>query len=85
MVRALQEIAGDFSEEAFDLIDPRRVRRREVHVEAGMLVQPVLHRWVLVRRVVVTDDVHVQVSGNGLVDLGQELLELGGAMPAAIR
>jgi hypothetical protein len=32
--------------------------------------------------VVVTDQVHVQVGGDPLVERGQKLLEFGGAMPA---
>ena len=48
-----------FGEEPFDLIDPGRVRRCEVHVEAGMLLDPRGHGRGLVCAVVVADHVHV--------------------------
>ena len=38
VVAALQEIGGDVGEEPFDLVDPGRVGRGEVHVESGVHV-----------------------------------------------
>ena len=70
MVTALEEFAGDFSEEPLDLVDPRRIRGREMNMEPLMLAQPVPHQRVFVRAVVVTHDVDVEVVWNVFVDLG---------------
>jgi hypothetical protein len=40
-----------------------------VHVEAGMLLGPAADRWALVRPLVVTHEVHVELVGNLAVDL----------------
>lgn len=48
----------------------------------GCLASRSLDRWGLVSAVVVTDQVHVQLGGHGLVDRDEELLELGGAVLA---
>jgi len=82
VVRALQQVGGDVGEEPFYLVDPGRVGRREVHVESGVAGQPLLDAGVFVGAVVVADQVHVQLGRDLLVDLGQELLELDGAVPA---
>ena len=79
---AADHLVGEEAEPAFDLVDPGGAGRGEVHVEAGMAGQPRLDRGGLVGAVVVADQVDVQVGGHGLVDRGQELLELGGAVPA---
>lgn len=47
-----------------------------------MAGQPLLDRRGLAGGVVVADQVHVQVGGHFLVELGEELLELGGAVAA---
>jgi hypothetical protein len=52
-----------------------------VHLEAGMRHQPALDGRRLVGRGVSHDQVHVQFPGHGLVDAGQELLELDRAVP----
>ena len=49
-----------------------------MQVEAGVLVQPLLHVGVLVSAVVVQDQVDVQALGNLSVDGAQELQELLG-------
>ena len=73
MVTALEQVGDDVGE-ALDLIDPRSVRRGEVHVETGVLGQPGGDGRVLVGAVVVADQMHVEVVGNLGVNLGQELL-----------
>ncbi len=51
-------------------------------VEAGMLLEPCADRRALVSPVVVTDQVHIELTGDQTVDLGQELLELDRAVAA---
>ena len=51
----------------------------------GCAASQVFDRWGLVGAVVVADQVHVQLGGNLGVDLGQELLELDGPVPAVHR
>jgi hypothetical protein len=46
-------------------------------VEPGVGQQPLLDGRCLVGRVVVEDQVHLEANRYFLVDLGQELLELG--------
>src|SRR5207247_8362787 len=64
-------------EPAFDLVDPGRAGRGEVHVEPGVFGQPGFDRRGLEGAVVVADQVDVQIGGYGFVDCDQELLELG--------
>lgn len=45
-------------------------------MEPRVFAEPRRDRGVLVRAVVVTDDVDIEVFGDVLVDLGQELREL---------
>ncbi len=58
----------------------RRSSQVEVHVEPGMRREPLVHCRVLVGAVVVADQVHVEVVGDLVIDLGQELLEFGRAV-----
>ena len=51
----------------------------------GWAASQALDRRGLVGGVVVADQVDVQVGGHLLVELGQELPELGGAVPAVQR
>ena len=85
MAASADEFVGDEGEPAFDLVDPAGAGRGEMHVEARVLDQPGVDRRRLVGAVVVTDQVHVHVVGDVVVDLGQELLELNCAMPAVDR
>ena len=71
----------DVAEEALDHVQPRRRGRREVHVEARVLGQPLLHLGMLVRGVVVADQVQRLVLGRLAVDLAQELEPLAVAVP----
>ena len=79
---AADQLVGQEAEPAFDLVDPGGAGRGEVHVEAGVAGQPGLDRRGLVGGVVVADQVHVELGGHGLVDGGQELLELDRPVPA---
>ena len=56
---AADGLAGDEREPAFDLVEPGRVRRRGMEVEARMLKEPVLHLRREVVRGVVEDAMHV--------------------------
>lgn len=75
MVGTRRQIDGDVSEESLDLVDPIGVGGRVVHVEAGMATKPGLDRRCLMHGVVVAYDVHLQVLGDRLVDLGQGACE----------
>jgi len=77
---AAQSLVSDVAEEALDHVQPRRRSGREVHVESPVLVQPLLHHGVLVRGVVVADQVQRLVFGRLTVDLPEELQPLGMAM-----
>ena len=57
----------------------------EMHVEAWLFDQPSVDRRRLVSAVVVTDQVHFQVVGDFVVNLGQELLKLNHSMPPVDR
>src|ERR1700676_5378866 len=73
-------LAGDFGEQPFDEVDPRRRCWREVHLEARMFGEPGLHFLGLVGLVIVADRMHVEVVGYRPVDLFQEADELLGAV-----
>src|ERR1035437_4739616 len=57
----------------------------EMHVEVWLFDQPSVDRRRLVSAVVVTDQVHFQVVGDFVVNLGQELLKLNHSMPPVDR
>jgi len=80
VIGALEQVCGHVGEEPLDLVDPRGVRRGEVHVEARMGREPLGDGQGLVGAVVVADQVHVEIVGHLLIDLGQELLELDRAV-----
>jgi hypothetical protein len=65
------------TEPAFDLVEPRGVCRCVVDLEARPLGKPCAHFGMLVGSVVVDDQVHSQMGGNGTVNAlqkGQKLL-----------
>src|SRR6266446_9892255 len=78
---ATDALVGQFTKPAFDEVEPGRRGRGEVQVEARMLGQPGLDLRMLVRPVVVEDHVDVQLWGDTLIDLAQELAKLDIAMP----
>ncbi len=68
-----QAIAGKATGEALDDVEPGSGRRREMNVEARMLLQPRLDLRMLVCRVVVADQMQGFVLGRLAVDLAQEV------------
>ena len=73
-----EQLVGQECEPSLDLIDPRGPGRGEVDVKTWVLGQPVAYCRRLVGGQVVADEMHVQLVGDGLVDRGEELLELHG-------
>jgi hypothetical protein len=72
---------GDKVEPDLHLVQPRGIGRRVVHVEARVSPQPASHRGVLVRGIVVDDQMDVQVRRHCDLDVAQEVEEL--LMPMA--
>jgi hypothetical protein len=70
------------SEKPLDLVEPTGIRWGEMHLEPGVSGQPSLHSGRLVGSIVVADQVHGQAGRDFRVDLGEELAELDGAVPA---
>ncbi|GLV82459.1 hypothetical protein Slala03_21480 [Streptomyces lavendulae subsp. lavendulae] len=79
---SLELLLGEFGEPPFHQVQPRRTRRCEVQVEPRVRQQPLLHVRRLVRRIVVEDEMDLEIRRHLLADLGQELLELGGPVPS---
>lgn len=73
---ATDSLLGDQSEPALDLIEPGGVGGRVVHVIARTAREPGAHLGMLVRAVVVTDQMHVELRRNVLVDVAQEAEKL---------
>ena len=74
-------VAGAFSSAL--RTNARRARGGEMEVEPRVAQQPCLYGWGLVRGGVVQHDVHFEVIGHSLVDLGEESLELLGSVTPA--
>jgi hypothetical protein len=70
-------LLSQLGEPALHLIDPGRVRGREVEVEAGMSEQPAMDQRCLVRTVVVQDKMHLEVGWHFRIGAIRELAELG--------
>ena len=70
---AADALVGDLTKPAFDQIQPGTAGGNEVHVEPRMPLQPPLDLGMLVRGVVVHDQVQVQVRRRLFVDQLQEL------------
>ena len=68
-------LSGELGEPALDLIDPRRRRRREMHMIVRPPRQPVFDRRCFVGGVIVHDDVNIEAVRNLRVDLLEELQE----------
>ena len=71
----------DQGEEPLDQVEPRSRGRREVQVEARLLRKPSPHPRVLVRRVIVPDQVQVEALVGVAMDDAQEAQKLLMAMP----
>lgn len=67
----------DQAKPALHLIEPARIGRREVHVIPRVFGQPCLDLRVLMRSVVIDDQMHVKFRRNRLINVlqkGQKLL-----------
>lgn len=73
---AFQATFGEFGKEAFDGIEPRAGCRDEVKREARMAVEPCLHLDMLVRGIIVENDVHGLVGWHTGIDRVQKPDEL---------
>ena len=62
-------------EEAFDGVQPRRAGRREMNRISRMFCKPCFHHRMFMRRVVVHDEMNIEVLGNRTIDVVQELDE----------
>ena len=70
---ATNSLFGEVAEPALDHVQPRTARWCEVHVEAFVTRQPLLHLRMFVRRVVVNNEMKLQMLWCLAVDLLQEL------------
>lgn len=68
-----QPIVRQVAEPTFDHVQPRARCGREVPVEPGMSLEPSVHFGVLVRGVVVDDQVPIEIGRRLGIDLLQEL------------
>jgi hypothetical protein len=66
------DLAGDFAKEAFHQIKPGGRSGNEMDMEAAMTFEPGGDFGVLVRGIVVANDVNFQLGGDFLIDLAQE-------------
>src|ERR1700722_2916000 len=83
MAGAPELLLGQTSEPAFNLVNPGRVRRSEVKMEAWVGLKPPLHPRSLVRRQIVENDIHVEIGWNFILDDLEELNKLDTAVPGA--
>jgi transposase len=74
-------LASDFCKEALNQIQPGRRCWNEMQFETRMLRKPGLDLFGLMGRIVVRDQMQVEVLGNGPVDFLQETDELLGPVP----
>ncbi len=70
---ALEALLIEVAEESFDDVEPRAAGGYEVHVEAGMPLEPALDSLVFVGGVVVDDEMKVELTRCLLVDHPEEL------------
>ena len=73
---ATDGLLRDDVEPDFHLVEPGRVGRCEVHVVAGACCQPALDARMLVGRVVVNDQMHVESFRDTGVHMAQKVEEL---------
>src|SRR6267154_4031416 len=77
---ALEGLLGEQPKESLHQIQPRRVRRREMKLDARMPEQPPMDRRRSMSREVVQHDVDLQRGGDARLDLPEERHEILGAM-----
>jgi hypothetical protein len=82
MDAAPDQLAGQQAEPPFDLVHPGGAGGGEVDMEARVPGEPGPDLGGVVGGVVVTHQVHIKLGGHGLVDDGQKLAELDGAVAA---
>src|SRR5207247_18651 len=75
-----QAFGGDVTEEALDHVEPGRRGGGEMHMEPRVLGQPLLDLRMLVRGVVIADQMKGLVVRCFTVDLAQEIKPLGMTM-----
>ncbi len=73
---APNRLAGEDIEPDLHLIEPRSIRGSVVKVKSGTPCQPSLDLGMLMRGVVVDDEMNIEVSGHVGLDVAQELEEL---------
>jgi len=65
-------LLADFGEEPLDEVDPGAGRRREVQDEAFVSCEPALHSRCLVGRVVIKDQMQIEMGRGLAIDLLEE-------------
>src|SRR5215813_6627430 len=78
---SLEPLLGQFAEEPFDGIEPGRRCRSEVEMEPRMPFEPSADLWMLMRRIIVHNEVQLPVGWSFSVDLIEKADEL--LMPMA--
>lgn len=71
MRSSLQLAFGEDGEPGLHEVDPRRIRRCEMHVETRMSSEPSTNRHGLVCRVVVEDQMDIKMIRHRIVDDSQ--------------
>src|SRR5260370_210474 len=69
---ASDAFCSDAPEEALDLVEPRRRCWGEVHMKTGMSLEPRLNLGVLVRGVIVGNQMHIKPLGCVAIDHAQK-------------
>jgi hypothetical protein len=77
---ATNPFARNFREPAFDLIQPGGTGRRKVYVIPRSVCQPAFHLWVLVRSIIVKDQMDFETDGDRGIDAIQKSQKLLVAM-----
>src|SRR5262245_57611125 len=76
-----QGFVGELAEAAINEVQPRRRGRGEMQVEPLVAIQTALNLGMVVRGVVVQNQVHSKMFGHLLVDSAQELQKFVVPMP----
>src|SRR4030081_2068992 len=77
--------AGDFTKPPFDQIKPGRTGRNEVQVKSLMSYNPLLDLRMLVRGIVIDDQMQVHAGGSISVHLAEKLQKFLVPMPIKAR